>query len=117
MRNDNRLKHRHFCSSLSDQDAAHFNISAQEKADFTEEVTTELSVYLGMLYHMVEVFKGHDDFADELSGYCISRNEMLLLTEITVSLEPPLPVYLFNVVAGLKDKSAKGYPVKKVGFT
>ena len=32
-----------------------------------EEVTTELSVYLGMLYHMVEVFKGHDDFADELS--------------------------------------------------
>lgn len=34
-----------------------------------EEVTTELSVYLGMLYHMVEVFKGHDDFADELSTY------------------------------------------------
>ena len=32
-----------------------------------EEVTTELSVYLGMLYHMVEVFKGHDDFAEELS--------------------------------------------------
>lgn len=34
----------------------------------------------------------------------------------TVSLEPPLPVYLFNVVAGLRDKSAKGYPVKKVRF-
>lgn len=33
---------------------------------------------------------------------------------LVVSLEPPLPVYLFNVVAGLKDKSAKGYPVKKV---
>ena len=32
-----------------------------------------------------------------------------------MSLEPPLPVYLFNVVAGLRDKSAKGYPVKKVG--
>ena len=32
-----------------------------------EEVTTELSVYLAMLYHMVEVFKGQDDFADELS--------------------------------------------------
>ena len=45
----------------------HFNISVQEKADFMEEVTTELSVYLGMLYHMVEVLKGHDDFADELS--------------------------------------------------
>ncbi len=58
------------CSSLSDADAAHFNISSQEKADFMEEVTTELSVYLGMLYHMVEVFKGHDDFADELSEQC-----------------------------------------------
>lgn len=57
-------------SSLSDADAAHFNISPQEKADFMEEVTTELSVYLGMLYHMVEVFKGHDDFADELSEQC-----------------------------------------------
>ena len=34
----------------------------------------------------------------------------------TVSLDPPLPVYLFNVVAGLRDKSAKGYPVKKVWF-
>ncbi|EPT03705.1 hypothetical protein FOMPIDRAFT_1022279 [Fomitopsis schrenkii] len=89
-------KHDLLCS-LSDADTARFNISAQEKADFMEEVTTELSVYLAMLYHMVEVFKGHDDFADEL-----------------MSLEPPLPVYLFNVVAGLRDKSAKGYPVKKL---
>ena len=54
-------------SSLSDADAAHLNITAFQKADFMEEVTTELSVYLGMLYHMVEIFKGHDDFADELS--------------------------------------------------
>ncbi|KAI0650345.1 N1221-domain-containing protein [Trametes meyenii] len=89
-------KHDLLCT-LSDADAAHFSISPQEKSDFLEEVTTELSVYLGMLYHMVEVFKGHDDFADEL-----------------MSLEPPLPVYLFNVVAGLRDKSAKGYPVKKL---
>lgn len=46
-----------------------FQISAQDRADILEEVTTELSVYLGMLYHIVEVFKGHDDFADELSKY------------------------------------------------
>ncbi|KAI0939241.1 hypothetical protein AcV5_000711 [Taiwanofungus camphoratus] len=89
-------KHDLLCS-LSDADAAHFNISPMEKADFMEEVLTELSVYLAMLYHIVEVFKGHDDFADEL-----------------MSLDPPLPVYLFNVVAGLRDKSAKGYPVKKL---
>lgn len=31
-----------------------------------------------------------------------------------MSLDPPLPVYLFNLVAGLRDKSAKGYPIKKV---
>ncbi|KAF8895564.1 hypothetical protein BD779DRAFT_1609072 [Infundibulicybe gibba] len=89
-------KHDLLCS-LSDQEAAHFHISATEKADFIEEVLTEISVYLGMLYHLIEVFKGHDEFAEEL-----------------MSLEPPLPVYLFNVVSGLRDKSAKGYPIKKL---
>lgn len=84
-------------SNLSDQDAAHYYISVQEKSDIMEEVVTEISVYLGMLYHLIEVFKGHDDFADEL-----------------MSLDPPLPVYLFNTVAGLRDKSAKGYPIKKL---
>ncbi|KAJ7507480.1 hypothetical protein B0H11DRAFT_2313278 [Mycena galericulata] len=89
-------KHDLLCG-LSDTEAAHFHISATEKADFIEEVTTEISVYLGMLYHLVEIFKGHDDFADEL-----------------MSFEPPLPVYLFTVVSGLRDKSARGYPVKKL---
>lgn len=89
-------KHDLLCG-LSDAEAEHFHISATEKADFIEEVTTEISVYLGMLYHLVEIFKGHDDFADEL-----------------MSFEPPLPVYLFTVVAGLRDKSARGYPVKKL---
>lgn len=40
-----------------------------------EEITTEISVYLAMLYHLIEVFKGHDDFADELSKSHSSRNE------------------------------------------
>jgi hypothetical protein len=31
-----------------------------------------------------------------------------------VSLDPPLPVYLFNIVSSLRDKGAKGYPIKKV---
>ncbi|TEB35348.1 hypothetical protein FA13DRAFT_1910340 [Coprinellus micaceus] len=84
-------------SNLSDQEAAHYYISAQDKSDLMEEVLTEISVYLGMLYHLIEIFKGHDDFADEL-----------------MSLDPPFPVYLFNVVAGLRDKSAKGYPIKKL---
>ncbi|KAF9247001.1 hypothetical protein BU15DRAFT_84575 [Melanogaster broomeanus] len=89
-------KHDLLCS-LSDADATHFQITAAEKYDFLEEFTTEISVYLGMMYHLIEVFKERDDFADEL-----------------MSMDPPLPVYLFNVVSGLKDKSAKGYPIKKL---
>ncbi|KZS97748.1 hypothetical protein SISNIDRAFT_423128 [Sistotremastrum niveocremeum HHB9708] len=84
-------------SNLSDQDAQDLNISAADKADFVEEINTELSMYLGMLYFLIEVLKGDHDFSEEL-----------------MNLEPPLPVYLFNVVSGLKDKSAKGYPVKKL---
>ena len=30
-------------------------------------------------------------------------------------MDPPFPIYVFNLVSSLKDKSAKGYPVKKVG--
>ncbi|KAK7061485.1 Striatin-interacting protein 1 [Favolaschia claudopus] len=89
-------KHDLLCG-LSDAEATHFHISPTEKADFIEEVTTEISVYLGMLYHLVEIFKTHDDFAEEL-----------------MSFDPPLPVYLFTVVSGLRDKSARGYPVKKL---
>ncbi|KAG5352526.1 hypothetical protein C0989_001839 [Termitomyces sp. Mn162] len=89
-------KHDMLCG-LSDLDASHFNISAQEKSDLTDEVVTEIYIYLGMLYHLIEIFKGHDDFADEL-----------------MSLDPPLPVYLFNVIAGLRDKGVRTYPIKKL---
>ncbi|THV05469.1 hypothetical protein K435DRAFT_647364 [Dendrothele bispora CBS 962.96] len=84
-------------ASLSDSDLVQLNVSLSDKTDLLEEVLTEISVYFGMLYHLIEIFKGHDDFADEL-----------------MSLEPPLPVYLFNLVSGLRDKSAKGYPIKKL---
>lgn len=33
-----------------------------------EEVNTELSVYFGMLYFLVEMFKGDDQFGEELSA-------------------------------------------------
>jgi len=85
-----------------------------DKADLLEEVNTEISVYLGMMYHLIEVFKGHEDFADELSEFIMCSRALSSIHSQTVTLDPPLPVYLFNVVAGLRDKSAKGYPVKKV---
>lgn len=66
-----------------------------------------------MLYHLIEVFKGYDDFADELSKSAMDH-VCRMLNSLSVSLDPPLPVYLFNVVSGLRDKSAKGYPIKKV---
>jgi len=62
-------------SSLSDADATHFQITAAEKADFLEEFTTEISVYLGMMYHLIEIFKGRDDFADELSKPCALHSD------------------------------------------
>lgn len=37
-----------------------------------------------------------------------------LTKDFPVSLDPPLPVYLFNVIAGLRDKGVKTYPIKKV---
>lgn len=69
------LKHGYLCtlirihpSSLSDSDAMRFNISLSEKTDCMEEVNTELSVYLGMLYLLIEVLKDYDEFAEELSA-------------------------------------------------
>ena len=66
------LVHRALLSNLSEADAAQLHISAAERADFIEEVLTEIYVYLGMLYHLIELFKGHDEFADELSTFTIS---------------------------------------------
>lgn len=48
-------------------DTRHLNLSAQDKADFLEEVNTELSVLFGMLYLLIEVYKGDEDFGEELS--------------------------------------------------
>ncbi|KAG9011844.1 Factor arrest protein 11 [Tulasnella sp. JGI-2019a] len=84
-------------SSLSEMDTRHFNISAQDKSDFLEEVNTELSVYFGMLYFLIEIFKGDDEFAEEL-----------------MTVDPPFPAFLFGLLGTLKEKSAKGYPVKKL---
>ncbi|KIY73791.1 N1221-domain-containing protein [Cylindrobasidium torrendii FP15055 ss-10] len=89
-------KHDLLCS-LSDTDVTQLGISLEDQSNVIDEVVTEISVYIGMLYHIVEIFKGHDDFADEL-----------------MTFDPPLPIYLFTVVAGLRDKAAKGYPIKKL---
>jgi len=59
-----RLK---YLRSLGDEDIEKLRILPTERSNLIEEFITEISVYFGMLYHLMEVFKGHDDFADELS--------------------------------------------------
>jgi len=65
---------------LSDTEAARIQLGIEERSDLMEEITTEISVYLAMLYHLIEVFKGHDDFADELSKPHITSNSKLART-------------------------------------
>ena len=56
-----------------------FNITPTEKQEFIEEVTTEISVYLGMLYHLVVIHKVSDEFASELSQ-CFSPHPSYFLS-------------------------------------
>lgn len=77
-----------------------------------DERSAEFMDVLGMLYFVVEVFRSDETFGDELSQLLIP-SEWLKLTFI-VAITPPLPVTLFQMVASLKDRLPKGYPVKKV---
>lgn len=48
------------------------------------------------------------------SCFASSVSVKLTFRELSsVTLEPPMPVYLYNQVAGLRERNAKGYPVKK----
>lgn len=62
-----------------------------------EEINGELAIHLTVLYFMVEVFRGDDTWGEEL-----------------MALDPPLPIYMLGLIAGLREKNAKGYPVKKL---
>jgi hypothetical protein len=56
-----------FLHCWSDLEASKINISAYDKAELIDEVCTEISIYLGLLYHVIEAVKGDDEFAEELS--------------------------------------------------
>ena len=40
--------------------------------------------------------------------------DFILSCCLIVELDPPLGVFLFDTIASLHEKNAKGYPVKKV---
>ncbi|CEH11967.1 Uncharacterized conserved protein [Ceraceosorus bombacis] len=69
----------------------------ENKLDFLDEINLEIALHFAQLYILVETGRGEPELGDEL-----------------MSLDPPLPVFLFGLVASLRDKNAKGYPVKKL---
>lgn len=69
----------------------------QAKLEYLDEINLELALHFAQLYILVETQRGEDEWGDEL-----------------MSLDPPLPIYLFGLVAALREKNAKGYPVKKL---
>ena len=82
------------------------------KADFLEEVNTELS----MLYLLIEVFEGDDDFGEEFrtTGLIFSLIKLANVTLAYSDYRSSLPIYLFSLISARREKIAEGYPVKKV---
>lgn len=56
---------------MGDSEVARTRLPPEEREVFVEELITEISVYLGMLYHLIEALKGYEDFADELSMWLL----------------------------------------------
>jgi hypothetical protein len=57
-----------------------FGWSEFDRQELLETVNTEVSFYIGMLYFVVQVFKGDEDFGDELSASSIAFVTSSLLT-------------------------------------
>jgi hypothetical protein len=76
-----------------------------------DERAQETQDLLGILYFIVEVSRSDDTFGDELSEYLTFHKDV---ADKVVGMTPSLPLILFNIVAGLRDRLPKGYPVKKL---
>lgn len=74
---------------------AHHEASSAEIA--ATAANQEISIYLGIMYFVIEVFRSDEEFADEL-----------------MALNPPLPVFLLSKIAGLRDKPFIDFPAKKL---
>nr|CDI53470.1 conserved hypothetical protein [Melanopsichium pennsylvanicum 4] len=72
-------------------------LTPEAKLEYLDEINLELALNFAQLYSLLESSRGEEEWGDEL-----------------MSLDPPLPIFLFGLVASLREKSAKGYPVKKL---
>ena len=43
------------------------SLTLQERQEYLEEINGELAIHLSILYFMVEIFRGDETWADELS--------------------------------------------------
>lgn len=68
-----------------------------DKQYWLDEIQSEISMLLSILYPIVEIFRSDFSFSEEL-----------------MALDPPLPLVFFGLIAGLKDRSARSYPAKKL---
>lgn len=71
-------------------------LTPEAKAELIEEINVELSVHFAQLYAILETQRGD------------------LLRDSLMVLEPPLPVFALEVTATLREKSIRGFPVKKL---
>lgn len=72
-------------------------LTPKDKAEYLEEVNMEVTVYFAQLYALLEALRGEAILSEELMAH-----------------DPPVPIYLFQLVANLREKSIKGFPVKKL---
>lgn len=88
-------------------------LTPQSKAEYMDEVNLELTLCLAQLYLLIET--GRRD--EEEGGDAVAEDAEHSVTRLSddlMALNPPLPIFLFNVLAALRDKNAKGFPVKKL---
>jgi hypothetical protein len=55
--------------SITEMDLQRLNVHPSSRQQWIDEVQAEISMCLGMLYPIVEVFRNDDEFAEELSTY------------------------------------------------
>ncbi|CAO1612896.1 unnamed protein product [Sympodiomycopsis kandeliae] len=88
-------------------------LTPQSKAEYFDEVNMELILCFTQLYLLIETGRRDEEEGGDhhlaSTGTGASR-----LSDDLMNLEPPLPVHLWLVVAGLREKNAKGFPVKKL---
>lgn len=88
-------------------------LTPHSKAEYMEEVNLELTLGFAQLYLLIETGRRDEEEGGNVMVEGVEHS-VSRLSEDLMSLQPPMPVYLFTVLAGLREKNARGFPVKKL---